>query len=381
MNKSNLSRNLFMLKGPLARKGYDWWWHNFTAYNHETGESKAFFIEYFICNPALGNTSPILGQLPENKQNGVKPSYVMIKTGCWGKDAVQIHNFYPITDFITTSKLAAKVSGFTVSVGSCSLSEQHMKGSCSVSSDDAKNHTEFMCDAGSMSWDLTINKKIAFNVGYGASKFFRALNAFEMFWHAEGIKTEYSGEVIFNGVKYDVIPEKSFGYADKNWGADFTSPWLWISSCNLTSLITGKKLDNSAFEIGGGNPKVYGISLGRKLLGCMFYEGRNFEYNFSKPWTRTKIDFSFTEKDTENFWSVNAQNSNSRMELKLTCPKNEMLLVNYEAPNGKKLHNHLWNGGTGTGEITLFEKHGKSETLLDKISINNVGCEYGEYDK
>ena len=95
-----------------------------------------------------------------------------------------------------------------------------------------------------------------------------------MFWHAEGIKTQYSGTIEMDGVEYEVIPEKSFGYADKNWGADFTSPWLWISSCNLTSLITGEKLENSAFEAGGGRPKAFGIEIPRKLLIGFYYEGK-----------------------------------------------------------------------------------------------------------
>ena len=56
-----------MLDGPLARHGYDWWWHSFTAQDAETGEDKPFFIEFFACNPALGEDLPVLGQLPENK--------------------------------------------------------------------------------------------------------------------------------------------------------------------------------------------------------------------------------------------------------------------------------------------------------------------------
>lgn len=28
MNKSDLSRNGYMLTGPLPKKGYDWWWHS-----------------------------------------------------------------------------------------------------------------------------------------------------------------------------------------------------------------------------------------------------------------------------------------------------------------------------------------------------------------
>ena len=28
MNKSDLKRDHYMLKGPLAKQGYDWWWQN-----------------------------------------------------------------------------------------------------------------------------------------------------------------------------------------------------------------------------------------------------------------------------------------------------------------------------------------------------------------
>ena len=99
MNKSDLTRDYYMLKGPLAKKGYDWWWHSFTAYNKETGEEKAFFIEYFACNPALAEDEPTLGQDPENIRLGKKPSYFMMKVGTWGKDAKQIHNFYSMKEF------------------------------------------------------------------------------------------------------------------------------------------------------------------------------------------------------------------------------------------------------------------------------------------
>lgn len=59
-----------------------------------------------------------------------------------------------------------------------------------------------------------------------------------------------------------------------------------------------------------------------------------------------------------------------------TCEKKDMLLVNYEAPNGEKRHNRLWNGGNGKGTILLYE-HGK---LVDENAAENTGCEYGEFD-
>lgn len=373
MNRSDTSRNVFMLKGPLAKKGYDWWWHNFTGYARDNGEPKTFFIEYFVCNPALGGDKPVLGQLEANKAKNVQPSYALIKVGYWGKNAQQIHNFYSIRDF------TYQPNELNVKIGDCVLTEKVMKGVCILSKEEAEIHPEYMSGWGAMRWDLTIDKKIAFNVGYGAGPFVRSLNAFEMFWHAEGIKTEYSGEVILDGRVYDVFPERSFGYSDKNWGSDFTSPWLWISSCNLVSLISGKVLTDSAVEFGGGNPKVYGLSLGKKLLGCLNYEGKVYEYNFSKFWTGSSINFNFRETQDKNEWTVSAVNSNSKMDFFLECPKDEMLLVNYEAPNGKKLHNRLWNGGTGYGEIKLYEKSGNKWKLMDHISVKNAGCEYGEY--
>lgn len=57
MNKSDITRDYCMLKGPLAKKGYDWWWHSFTAEHSKTGERKSFYIEYFLCNPALAEKS------------------------------------------------------------------------------------------------------------------------------------------------------------------------------------------------------------------------------------------------------------------------------------------------------------------------------------
>lgn len=373
MNKKDLSRNYYMLSGPLAKKGYDWWWHSFTGYHKETGAPRVFFIEYFICNPTLGGDKAILGQLPQNKSRGIKPSYALVKVGTWGKDACQIHNFYPINEF------SCPKNQLKLNIGECTLSEKYMKGHCKVTEKDAREHPEYMCDAGEMSWNIKIDKKISFHVGYGASKFFRAMNAFEMFWHAEGIKTEYSGEVTLNGEIYDILPEKSYGYADKNWGSDYTSPWLWISSCNLKSLVTGKTLNNSAIEFGGGRPKVFGVDFGRKLLGCFYYEGQNYEYNFSKFWTRTKIDFKFEECDKVNIWKIYARNRESVLKLTLKCPKEEMLFVNYEAPNGKKLHNRLWNGGTGYGEMKLYHKNGREKVMVDHIDIKSAGCEYGEY--
>ena len=398
MNKSDLTRNYWMLDGRFAKKGYDWWWHNFTAVNEKTGEEKSFFIEYFTCNPALANTQahentethakPILGQLEQNRTKGLRPSYVMVKCGWWGENARQLHRFFAWDEV----ELGHNKGGYFLKAADCSASEKLLTGSVDISAEAAAAHPEWMCDSGSMSWNIQVDKKVAFNVGYGAGSLFRKLKAFEMYWHAEGMKSLYSGEIIADGEAYKITNERSFGYADKNWGADFTSPWVWLSSCDLTSKVTGKRLEDSVFDIGGGRPKAFGIAMNRKLLSDFWYEGKSYEFNFSKFWTFCRTKFDCKETEDKIIWYVRQETTKAVMETTVECDKSKMLLVNYESPDGAKRHNRLWNGGTGTGTIKLWKKrpllkwlfgmYGANSSrleLLDEIEAKHIGCEWGEY--
>ncbi len=374
-SKLDYRRNAFMLTGSFARKGYDWWWHSFTAVNRTTREECPFFIEYFVCNPALGGKEPVLGQLPANKEKGIRPSYLMVKAGCWGKNKKQLHRFFGWDDVKVT--LGAP---FELQAGDCSASDTVLCGSVSLTEEEVAAHPEYMCDAGSMEWHLTVEKQIAYNVGYGASGLFRAIKAFEMYWHAEGIKSAYEGTIIMDGEIYDVIPKRCFGYADKNWGRGFTTPWVWLSSNCLYSVKTGKLLKNSAFEVGGGRPKIYFLPLNRKLLGGMYYEGEEFEFNFSKFWQKPATRFAYNEDEKYIYWKVWQESSKAVIKINVRCKKADMLLVNYEAPDGSKRHNRLWNGGNGIGRIQLFRKTSDGLELVDDMKATHIGCEYGEYD-
>ena len=368
-NTHDISRNACQLFGTQSRRGYDWWWHSFTGHDAETGEEKPFFIEFFLCNPAYGEEEPVFGQLPENKAAGRKPSYLMVKVGAWGPDAAQLHRFWGWKRI----KVDWGVP-FCIEADDCFLTETSTNGRVKI--ENAAAHPEWMCSDGEMSWNLHIEKITAFNVGYGADRLSRKAEAFEMFWHAEGMKSAYSGEVIWNGRRYLVRPEDCYGYADKNWGKDFTSPWVWLSSCNLKSEITGKQLTDSVFDIGGGRPKVGPVALPRKLLSAFWYEGTPYEFNFSKVWTRVQTQFDCRETDDKIIWHVEQESSSGKMITDVECLKKDMLLVNYESPDGEKRHNRLWNGGNGVGTVQLFDTHG---ALIDRIHASNIGCEYGEY--
>lgn len=371
-NTSDLSRDAFMLKGELAKQGYDWWWHSFTGHAADTGEEKSFFVEFFTCNPELGEEEPVYGQLPQNQAADKYPSYLMVKAGAWGKDASQLHKFFGWKNV----KVGTEVP-FHIGCEDCFLDETSTHGHILVTPEEVQAHPEYMCDAGEISWNLKIHKQIAYNVGFGASRPLRDSEAFEMYWHAEGMKTAFSGEVIFNGRLYVIEPETSYGYADKNWGKDFTSPWVWLSSNHLISQKTGKQLKNSVFDIGGGRPKIGHLALENKLLSAFYYEGQEYEFNFSKFWMLPKTKFSCRETEAQILWHVEQETPVHRMVTDITCQKKDMLLVNYEAPDGAKRHNRLWNGGNGTGIVRLYEK----DEMIDEIHAYNVGCEYGEYSQ
>lgn len=374
MNKSDLKRNRFKLSsGPLSIRGYDKWWHFFTGYNHNTGETKTFFVEYFVINPQKGKSMqvPVFGQTP----NGNIPSYVMVRGGTFGNDAVQLNRYFPIVDMnIGPGNLELKV-------GNCFLSETKIQGEVQLSPRDIKNHPEYMSNSGHMSWDLEVYKKIAFSVGRIANNLSSYFSVLELFWHVEGLLTEFKGTVTFNDQLYDVLPQKCYGYSDKTWGKDFTSPWVWLTSANLTSEIDGRELSNSALGVIGGEPRFAGLHFPYNLLLQLSLEGKDYEFLFSHRVDKAKTTFECHESEKSVYWNIITENRGYVMEVFCICLKADMLLINYEAPNGKKLHNHLWCGGTGTGTIKLYKKsrHG-IKVLTESLIMNNVGCEYGEYD-
>ena len=125
---------------------------------------------------------------------------------------------------------------------------------------------------------------------------------------------------------------------------------------------------------------MFGIALNRKRLSDFWYEGKRYEFDYLKFWTLTHTKFDCRETEEQIIWHVEQWDTKGKMITDITCQKKDMLLVNHEAPNGKKLHNRLWNGGNGRGTVMLYCKKGGNYELIDEIYAENVGCEYGEYD-
>ncbi len=373
MNQSDLNRNANMLRGSLARRGYMRWWHSFVGICPETKESRTFFIEYLIMNPALGSDHPILGQLPLYKKKGIKPSYIMVKAGTFpdanGEGGRQLHGFYPV------SAMKTALNPLYLQIEDCIFSENRIAGYVEVTEDEAA-HRAFMSDAGSMEWDLEVHKAMACHTGAIANRFFTALNALESFWHGEGIRTLFRGCVTLDGITYEVTPENCYGYADKHWGRSYNKPLLQFASCHLQSTRTGKELKNSALAIDGCCPKFLCFPLKRRLMIQLTYIGEDFEYNFARPFTFSRCKWNVKETNKRYIWHIMAQNKTSIIRISGSCMKEQMMPLLYESPDGILSKRPLWASGAGNGKIELYRRVGGAAQLIDTLTVENAFCEY-----
>jgi hypothetical protein len=377
-NGYKLARRLnFPLENPLYRNGYDWWWRSFVAQDPETGALKPFFVEFFVINPGLGgDEAPVLGQAPENRARKIKPSYAKVVAGTWGeKSSIQVHNYFPLKQF------SAATDRLDVRIGDNILSETRLKASVRMSEAQAAAHPELLSDAGALSFDLAIKKQLSYFVGYPASDLFTNLNALEMWWTIPGMKSYFSGELRLNGKRYVVVPELSYGYEDKNWGGDYTNPWIWLNCNRFVSRATGKVLERTSLVVGGGAPRLFGLSLGERALVVFHHEGELFEVNFSKLVHAGEEEVKIEESASDIRWKIQARNGRRKIVVDFSAPKSKMMLIRYENPKGEVNHRHLWNTGFAQGTVEIYSLGSNGAwTLVDTLSGSFGGGESGRYD-
>ncbi|MBO4976231.1 MAG: hypothetical protein J6C54_00575 [Lachnospiraceae bacterium] len=366
MNTSDLSRNACLLSGSQSKRGYMRWFHSFCGTQPETGERRTFFIEYMIMNPSLGSNKPILGQLPYNKKRGIRPSYLLLKAGAFAGDggsaSVQLHKFYPLTE------LKVALNPLIIQYGDNFYSEQHISGYVDVSHEESRRKSH-MTDEGQMEWDLEVHKSIACHTGTMADAFHNTVNALDSFWHGEGIKTQYRGTVILDGVSYQVTPQDSYGYADKHWGRGFNCPWLQLASCHLISERTGRELKHSALAIDGCCPRFLWFRLKRKLLLQLTYEGEDFNFNFSPFAKECKWNVKVTNKRL--VWQIVARNKDAVAKVTVSSLKETMLGLHYENPDGKRPVG-LVGGRSGCGKVLLYRMTDEGKELIDTLTVEDA---------
>lgn len=361
-------------ENKLHYNGYDWEFCSMTGYHEVTGEEKTFFIEYYRTNPGLCYDEILYGQLPEND----RPCYGMMKVGTWGEDAVQVHNFYPMSEVTTEAEF------LQVSMGEDNYIDQYeLRGYVYLSPEDAANHPEYMSGSGEMEWDLTKTSLMSYDPGYAISEIPRDHAVFAMAWFVPGLKVEYEGTITWNGETYNVSPETSYGYHDKNFGNKLTNPWIWLNAGKIVDAETGEYIHNAAMDVGGGRPEILGLPIWKTALIVLNIEGEEYDWNFTELWEHNWVEFDVDTSGDDVTWSIGAANDDYKITIEASNPKSKMLFFNYEEPDGVKRHNELWNGGHAESEIFLYEKKRfLFWSWWEEIGHyygSYGGCEYGEY--
>ncbi len=372
MNLSDLTRNAYMLRGSLARRGYMRWWHSFSGIQPQTGETRTFFVEFLVLNPGLGGDSPILGQHPYYKKRGISPSYVCVKAGVFpdeeGNGGRQLHAFYPV------SSLKATGSPLVMQVEDCFYSEERIRGYVDVTKEESRRRS-LMTDAGAMEWDLEIHKAVSCNTGILAGTFFQALNALESYWHGEGVKSFFRGTVTLDGILYEVSPQVGNGYADKHWGRGFNRPWFQFSCGRLFSQRTGRELRHSVLAVCGCCPRFLFLPLRRKLLIQLTYTGEDYDFGF-RPFVLSRCKWETKETNKRYIWHILAKNKDAVIKISGSCTKEQMLELKYENPRGVKSRLPLLAGAAATGTIQLYRRTSGGRELIDTLHMQQGFCEY-----
>ncbi len=351
----NRKKNRYMLTGNNKKNCFDLWRHSFTAYSKRTGDPKTFFIEFYILNPAVSpNEVSFENSYSITKKEG-KPCFLMVKAGFWGPKGKQLHAFLPIDKMVINKrKLNIRAENFLIT-------ESELFGAIEVLPTEMKMHPEYLSDSGSMKWKIKMDKKIAFDPK-------KVKTDPQVFWYVQGAKTMFGGSILLDGEEYAIVPQKSFGHADKLWGKDFSNPFIWLSSSNLISIITGSYLPGSCFDVCGTS--IYKKEKSLQVFYCQ--QGQN--YNFAN----SGIKYSYTENDELCHWQVTAENKKNLVDIEIFCKKIDMIEKRYYNTRGEISFERFLSGGNGSGEIRLYKKVNKTLEIMEHAKVENCGCEYAK---
>ena len=348
-NKHDTDRDSFMLRGALAKQGFDVWRHCIHGVSETTGKERTFILDFGGINPQLREEEPVFAK------DGTRPSYFAVMACICGEEGSVLTRYFPWDRVSTDTALDVLVSA-----SDCFLSETRTMGRIEVSAEDVEKNPTVHPEAGKLIWDLKIKKPIALNLGYSTSGPLRDTEIMDAYWHTEGLISEYDGVIEWNGEKYLVKPETSYGYADKVWGKNAGPRWEYISCCDLTSKKNGK-LKNSAFSFGIGTQINVGpINTKEALAGGIYLDGETYEYNFSKMWMLTRSHTAEKRNGKKCVFAIAEETPLSRMKLKVTCDRNQMRELRMETTAGDL--RRILVGGDGQAELIIERK---------KVSLKN----------
>lgn len=357
------------------------WRFVFSAYENSSGQERKFFIELSMLNPFLSPSEPVLGFTPRSKiqpedlQNVLAgsvsakklesesievPSHVSVSVGMLGPGAKSLRTYTSIKNVKTCLK------PLEVSLEDCFFSEDRLSGKIECSSASIQEHPEYFCDSGYATWDIQYEIRRDSAFGY-KSKLFS--------WNPLGLRAVFAGTIIMDGKAFNVIPKRSFGYADCFFGKDFVYPWLHLSSSNFTSIISGKTLQNSSFALQGlFNDRFSAVlELEGKVIAFEAHKGKRA---YECHWELNQINDNDEQKKLH--WTITVHNRSYVIDIDVYSTASQMFVRTLELSGGARENLNVLSDGEGLGEIRLYKRIRRNLELIEYAKLAGTFCEFGQ---
>lgn len=386
ISKKSLKYSKFGLTGSHKRIGINFWRFFFSGVATGTGVESRFFIEIEMLNPWYSPSEPLLGYKPRIKikeedlqyalagtqsamelqsEKIVTPSYVVIRVGRMDGEPKQLCTYIPVKQIKFNSK------PFEIIAGKQVFSENDLSGEIVISGDDITKHPEYLCDQGTASWNLK----------YDIIK--DCLDGYENQsdkWFPLGMQSCFSGILNFDGDDFVVEPKKSFGYIDRYWAKSFPEVWFHLSSSNLTSMITGKTLFNTAFTAQGIFENNISFLANFEGLDIQFCAD-NTKGKYTTVWNCLEAPEPDEDGDKRLHWSLSINSKQWIMDLDIYCKLKDLYNRKLELPEGERKVLSVLQSATGIGEIKLYKRIKNDLEQIEYARISNAVCEFGHIEE
>lgn len=301
---------------------FEWWYYKVVL--PETGES--FFFVYGVVNP-WDNKKTMLGTR----------SYVSV--GDFSAKTM-LETKFPVSEF------SASYDQTLVTVAGNTATDQNFAGELVDTNGDISN------------WDVSIQKEWSYNsTGWATGKGITNIE-----WYPAQASAKCSGTIVSHNKIHQFTDAPC--YQDRNWGNAFPLWWTWIVSNQF------KENSESVLAVGGGRPKylntkfpLEGVTVGLRHKGK--------EYHFRPN------DFDhITQKINFGTWEISAENNFNKVTVSASAPKEQFMDLPFVTPEGKVFHD--FETLTGHVEVKIYDRHLFKWKLVDTLTSEFAGIEYGE---
>lgn len=384
MAKRNIKSKDYKIGFSIFQKksGINFWRFFFPGINQENKEECFFCLEFEVLNPNISENEMLfsLSQkkiLPEdlqsallgnssilNEQTNTKSSYCSVRLLKLGKKSKQL------CQFMSFKEVDFDFKNMEFKIGNKLFTDKSLSGFISIANEDEIKNKEIFCQQGYATWNLEYKIKESELKGYHNDSYR---------WFPIGVKTDFVGKVNFDGEDFLVDTRTALGHIDRFYGNAYPTELIHIYCSNLISMISGKKLENSAFCIQGIFENRISLIGNLENIDISFFANKSQrEYNCVFNCVEVPGIENYSERMLH--WSFSLNDKQTIVDIDIFCRLTELNNRIIEKPEGNRNIISLLEGGTGFGEIKLYKKNKKAIEQIEHAKLTKVICEFGKSD-